>query len=135
MDQQTKVSPISTLQPGDWLKTIEAVVYRRWIAKRPNTQNPNGYSCILLDTYGNAIQDNTNYKDKDHFERMLQPSIQNFKLHMQTRKKMGRNYLNSTSLIFELQTEFESIPAKGYLQHYFEFESFNQVKAYSITDT
>ncbi|GJY88082.1 DNA helicase [Tanacetum coccineum] len=53
-------------------KTLEAKVYRKWIAKSPPEMTPYAFCCILLDREGNAIQANMALKDVDYFDQKLQ---------------------------------------------------------------
>ncbi|GKA73595.1 DNA helicase [Tanacetum coccineum] len=53
-------------------QTIEARVYRKWLAKNVVTQVASNFCVILLDKQGNAIQANMDVKDKDYFNDLLQ---------------------------------------------------------------
>nr|GEZ04680.1 DNA helicase [Tanacetum cinerariifolium] len=58
-------------------KSLEAKVYRKWIAKSPPEMTPYAFCCILLDREGNAIESNMALKDADYCNQKLQIHIAN----------------------------------------------------------
>ncbi|PWA90538.1 helitron helicase-like domain-containing protein [Artemisia annua] len=60
------------LKPTDNTKFIEARVYRKWTAMKVPSLIATGFSCILLDKKGSAIQAKADLKEKERFERDLQ---------------------------------------------------------------
>ncbi|GJU98398.1 DNA helicase [Tanacetum coccineum] len=69
---QMELSSIAQLTPNSTNKTLEAKVYRKWVAKSPLEMTPYAFCCIILDREGNAIQANMTLKDIDYFNLKLQ---------------------------------------------------------------
>ncbi|GJY51126.1 DNA helicase [Tanacetum coccineum] len=69
---EMELSTIAHLTSDSINKTLEAKVYRKWIAKSPPDMTPYAFCCILLDREGNAIQANMALKDVDYFDQKLQ---------------------------------------------------------------
>ncbi|GJU04977.1 putative ribonuclease H-like domain-containing protein [Tanacetum coccineum] len=67
-----ELSTIAELNPNSTNKTLEAKVYRKWIAKSPPEMTPYAFCSILIDQEGNAIQANMALKDKNYFDAKLQ---------------------------------------------------------------
>ncbi|XP_071686883.1 replication protein A 70 kDa DNA-binding subunit D-like [Rutidosis leptorrhynchoides] len=136
MNQEAELVPISTLRPGQRMKIIEAMVYRLWIAKRPRETRPHGYSCILLDIEGNAIQANIAWRNRNRFMQILQVNrayrMSNFVCT--SSEKIDQAISNPTSLAIGLETRIENIPAVGYPSHFFEFTPHTHLQLYTVTD-
>ncbi|GJY66481.1 DNA helicase, partial [Tanacetum coccineum] len=126
-----EANPISLAQltPTDVNKTIEARVYRKWIAKNVKTQETSNFCAILLDREGNAIQANMNLSDKDYFDQHLQLNnayrISRFRC---TKTKLwDRTLPNDTTLLFGQYTSIIPISNAGFPEHHFNFIAYNEV--------
>ncbi|GJS68776.1 hypothetical protein Tco_0683341 [Tanacetum coccineum] len=124
-----EVSTIAHLTLDSINKTLEAKVYRKWIAKSPPEMTPYAFCCNLLDQEGNAIQANMALKDVDYFDQKLQIHmayrISNFLCEATSRYQQTLE--NQTSLRFGKYTKFETISATTFPHHYFQFTSYNQL--------
>ncbi|GKB08778.1 DNA helicase [Tanacetum coccineum] len=105
-----ELSTIAQLNPNSTKKTLEAKVYRKWVAKSPPEMNPYAYYCIFLDQEGNAIQANMALKDTDYFDAKLQMGmayrISNFSCEATSRYQQTLE--NETSMRFVRYTNFDS---------------------------
>ncbi|GKC00781.1 DNA helicase, partial [Tanacetum coccineum] len=128
---QMELSTIAQLTPTLANKTLEAKVYRKWIAKSPPEMIPFSFCCILLDREVNAIQANMALKDVDYFSSKLQIGmvymISNFICEAASRYQ--QTLKNKTSLRFGRYTHFDNISPATFLHHYFEFTSNNQLES------
>nr|GEU70923.1 ATP-dependent DNA helicase PIF1-like [Tanacetum cinerariifolium] len=88
---------ITQLNRNSTKRTLEAKVYRKWVAKSPPEMTPYAYCCILLDQEGNAIQANMALKDTDYFNAKLQ---------------MGMAYRISTSVVKPPVASYNQLESK-----------------------
>ncbi|PWA65074.1 DNA helicase PIF1, ATP-dependent [Artemisia annua] len=69
---QRSFAYFTDLNPADNTKYIEARVYRKWTSMKMPSLIATGFSCILLDKKGSAIQANADLNEKDRFDHDLQ---------------------------------------------------------------
>lgn len=120
---------INDLEPNDRNKIIELKVYRKWVNRNPQSPIPTGYCCMLLDTQGDVVQANMDFKDMNYFDQLLEQhsayKISNF--YCEHTSKWQQTLPNPTSLRFGKFTKFENIPCDGFPVHHFRFLSYNQL--------
>ncbi|PWA84949.1 hypothetical protein CTI12_AA155200 [Artemisia annua] len=117
------------LNPADNSKYIEARVYRKWTAVTVPTFTPTGFSCILLDKKGSALQANADLKEKERFERDLQINsvyrIQGF--GFEKTDSWGKTLDNDFTLCFGKYTQTDLLQDNDFPYHYFNFAAFNEL--------
>ncbi|PWA81646.1 Replication protein A 70 kDa DNA-binding subunit B [Artemisia annua] len=117
------------LNPADNTKFIEARVYRKWIAMKVPSLIPTGFSCILLDKKGSAIQANADLKEKERFDHDLQLNcvyrIQGF--GFDKTDTWGKTLDNDFSLCFGKHTQVDLLKDDDYPFHYFNFAAYNEL--------
>ncbi|GKB15919.1 DNA helicase [Tanacetum coccineum] len=69
---EPKIADIASLKPTDSNKSIEVIVYRKWVSKYVHTRQPIRFCCMLIDKQGTPIQANMDAKDTNYFEQLLQ---------------------------------------------------------------
>nr|GEV64820.1 DNA helicase [Tanacetum cinerariifolium] len=126
-----ELSTIAQLNPNSTKKTLEAKIYRKWVAKSPPEMTLYAYCCILLDQEGNAIQANMDLKDTDYMDAKLQMGmsyqISNFSCEATSRYQQTLE--NETSLRLGRYTNFDAIPTTTFPHHYFRVTSYNQLES------
>ncbi|PWA89286.1 helitron helicase-like domain-containing protein [Artemisia annua] len=119
------------LNPTDNTKFIEARVYRKWIAMKVPSLIATGFSCILLDKKGSAIQANTDLKEKDRFDLDLQLNcvcrIQGF--GFEKTDGWGKTLDNDFTLSFGKHTHIKPLTDTDFPYHYFNFAAYNELGA------
>ncbi|GJX52852.1 nucleic acid-binding, OB-fold protein [Tanacetum coccineum] len=68
---EPSITSIADLCSTDCNKTIEAIVYRKWLSKHYETRLPTKFCCILLDKQGTPIQANMDPEDTEYFDKLL----------------------------------------------------------------
>ncbi|GJX23884.1 DNA helicase [Tanacetum coccineum] len=69
---EPEISHVISLKPTDYNKTIEVIVYRKWVSEHVVTRQPIKFCCMLIDKQGTAIQANMDAQDTEHFDRVLE---------------------------------------------------------------
>ncbi|PWA97533.1 nucleic acid-binding, OB-fold protein [Artemisia annua] len=119
------------LNPADNSKFIEARVYREWTAMKVPSLIPTGFSCILLDKKGSAIQANADLKEKECFKHDLQINrvyrIQGF--GFEKADSWGKTLDNDITLCFGKHTQVDLLSDDNYPHHYFNFAAYNELGA------
>ncbi|PWA61429.1 hypothetical protein CTI12_AA168140 [Artemisia annua] len=121
--------------PGDQQEekkmSMKVRVYRKWTAMKVPSRIPTGFSCMLLDKKGSAIQANADLKEKDRFERDLQMNcvykIQGF--GFDKTDAWGKTLDNDFTLCFGKYTQIDLLQDNDYPYHYFNFAAFNELSA------
>ncbi|PWA57414.1 hypothetical protein CTI12_AA407730 [Artemisia annua] len=117
------------LNPADNSKFIEARVYRKWTAMKVPSLIPTGFSCILLDKKGTAMQANADMQEKERFERDLQINcvyrIQSF--GFEKTESWGKTLDNDMTLCFGKHTQIDQLKDDEYPTHYFNFAAYNEL--------
>ncbi|PWA94672.1 helitron helicase-like domain-containing protein [Artemisia annua] len=110
-------------------KFIEARVYRRWTAMKVPGFIATGFSCILLDKKGSAIQANADLKEKERFEHDLQLNcvyrIQGF--GFEKTDSWGKTLDNDFTLCFGKHTRVDLLKDDDFPYHYFKFAAYNEL--------
>ncbi|PWA88045.1 nucleic acid-binding, OB-fold protein [Artemisia annua] len=126
---QRSLAYFTELKPADNTKFIEARVYRKWTAMKVPSFIPTGFSCILLDKKGSAIQANSDLKEKERFERDLQINcvyrIQGF--GYEKTDSWGKTLDNDITLCFGKYTQVDLLKEDEYPYHYFNFAAYNEL--------
>ncbi|PWA79727.1 nucleic acid-binding, OB-fold protein [Artemisia annua] len=126
---QRSLAYFTDLNPADNNKFIEARVYHKWIAMKVPSLIPTGFSCILLDKKGSAIQANADLKEKACFERDLQINsvykIQGF--GFEKTDSWGKTLDNDITLCFRKHTQIDLLKDDDYPYHYFNFAAYNEL--------
>ncbi|PWA41420.1 hypothetical protein CTI12_AA553090 [Artemisia annua] len=126
---QRSLAYFTELNPADNSKFIEARVYRKWTAMKVPSLIPTGFSCILLDKKGSAIQANADMQDKERFERDLQINciyrIQGF--GFEKIDNWGKILDNDITLCFGKHTQVDLLKDDNYPAHYFSFAAYNEL--------
>ncbi|PWA85137.1 hypothetical protein CTI12_AA078560 [Artemisia annua] len=126
---QRSFAYFTDLNPADNTKFIEARVYRKWIAMKVPSFIATGFSCILLDKKGSAIQANTDLKEKDRFDHDLQLNcvykIQGF--GYEKTDSWGKTLDNDFTLCFGKHTHTELLTDDTFPHHYFNFAAYNEL--------
>ncbi|PWA70993.1 DNA helicase Pif1-like protein [Artemisia annua] len=90
---------------------------------------PTGFSCILLDKKGTAIQANADMQEKERFERDLQINcvyrIQGF--GFEKTDNWGKTLDNDMTLCFGKHTQVDLLTDDDYPAHYFSFAAYNEL--------
>ncbi|PWA40736.1 hypothetical protein CTI12_AA556890 [Artemisia annua] len=122
---------LTELNPTDNSKYIEVRVYRKWTTVKVPGFAPMGFSCILLDKKGSAIQANADLKEKERFERDLQINsvykIQGF--GFEKTDSWGKTLDNDFTLCFGKYTQIDLLQDNHFPYHYFNFAAFNELNA------
>nr|GEV08926.1 helitron helicase-like domain-containing protein [Tanacetum cinerariifolium] len=128
---EPKVSNIVGLNPGDSNKIIEAIVYRKWVSKHIQTQQPIRFCCILMDKQGTPIQANMDAKDTEYFDQLLElyAAYRITCFHCEHTLPWERTLDNPTSLTFRKFISLQQIPNNDFPEHYFNFSSYNDLPA------
>ncbi|PWA97444.1 nucleic acid-binding, OB-fold protein [Artemisia annua] len=117
------------LNPTDNTKFIEARVYRKWIAMKVPSLIATGFSCMLLDKKGSAIQANADLKEKDRFDHDLQLNcvyrIQGF--GFEKTDNWGKTLDNDFTLCFGKHTRTDPLTDNDFPYHYFNFAAYNEL--------
>ncbi|GJT11589.1 DNA helicase [Tanacetum coccineum] len=110
-------------------QTIEARVYRKWLAKNVVTQVASNFCVILLDKQGNAIQANMDVKDTDYFSDLLQlnDAYRISRFRCIPTKTWDRTLPNDITLTFGKYTSIIPISIADFPEHYFNFIAYNEV--------
>ncbi|GJR20425.1 DNA helicase [Tanacetum coccineum] len=128
---EMELSTIAELTPNSTNKTLEAKVYRKWIAKSPPEMTPYAFCCLLLDQEGSTIQATMDLSDVDYFNAKLEMGmayrISNF--NCQVTSRYQQTLENGTSLRFGRYTSFDKIPATTFPHHFLQFTSHNQLES------
>ncbi|PWA97314.1 nucleic acid-binding, OB-fold protein [Artemisia annua] len=119
------------LNPTENTRFIEARVYRKWIAMKIPSFIATGFSCILLDKKGSAMQANTDLKEKDRFDHDLQLNcvyrIQGF--GFEKTDSWGKTLDNDFTLSFGKHTHTDQLTDTDFPYHYFNFAAYNELGA------
>ncbi|PWA76186.1 nucleic acid-binding, OB-fold protein [Artemisia annua] len=119
------------LNPTDNSKYIEARIYRKWTAVKVPSFTPIGFSCILLDKKGSALQANADLKEKERFERDLQINSV-YRIHgfgFEKTDGWGKTLDNDFTLCFGKYTQTDLLQDNDFPYHYFNFAAFNELNA------
>ncbi|PWA73444.1 nucleic acid-binding, OB-fold protein [Artemisia annua] len=126
---QRSLAYFADLNPTDNTKFIEARVYRRWTAMKVPSLIPTGFSCILLDKKGSAIQANADLKEKARFEHYLQPNcvyrIEGF--GFEKTDGWGKTLDNDFTLCLGKHTRVDLLKDDEFPHHYFNFAAYNEL--------
>ncbi|PWA81779.1 hypothetical protein CTI12_AA184660 [Artemisia annua] len=126
---QRSLAYFTDLNPADNSKFIEARVYRKWMAMKVPALIPTGFSCILLDKKGAAIQANLDLKEKERFEHDLQLNcvyrIKGF--GFEKTDGWGKTLDNDMTLCFGKHTQIDLLKDDDYPYHYFNFAAYNEL--------
>ncbi|PWA68011.1 hypothetical protein CTI12_AA101400 [Artemisia annua] len=126
---QRSLAYFTDLNPADNSKFIEARVYQKWTAIKVPALIPTGFSCILLDKKGTAIQANSDLKEKERFEHDLQLNcvyrIQGF--GFEKTDGWGKTLDNDITLCFGKHTQIDLLKDDDYPYHYFNFAAYNEL--------
>ncbi|PWA79628.1 nucleic acid-binding, OB-fold protein [Artemisia annua] len=126
---QRSLAYFTDLNTADNSKFIEARVYRKWTAMIVPSLIPTGFSCILLDKKGSAIQANADLQEKERFERDLQTNcvyrIQGF--GFEKTDSWGKTLDNDITLCFGKHTQIDLLKDDEYPTHYFNFAAYNEL--------
>ncbi|PWA65577.1 hypothetical protein CTI12_AA332110 [Artemisia annua] len=126
---QRSFAHFADLNPADNSKFIEARVYRKWTAVKVPSLIATGFSCILLDKKGSAIQANTDLKEKERFEHDLQLNcvyrIQGF--GFEKTDGWGKTLDNDFTLCFGKHTQVDLLKDDKFPHHYFNFAAYNEL--------
>ncbi|PWA46881.1 hypothetical protein CTI12_AA504390 [Artemisia annua] len=126
---QRSLAYFTDLNPADNTKYIEVRVYRKWIATKVPSLIPTGFSCMLLDKKGSAIQANADLKEKDRFEHDLQLNcvyrIQGF--GFEKTDSWGKTLDNDFTLCFGKHTRADLLTDNDFPYHYFNFAAYNEL--------
>ncbi|PWA70183.1 nucleic acid-binding, OB-fold protein [Artemisia annua] len=126
---QRSLSYFTDLNPADNTKFIEVRVYRKWIATKVPSLIATGFSCILLDKKGSAIQANADLKEKDRFEHDLQLNcvyrIEGF--GFEKTESWGKTLDNDFTLCFGKHTRTDLLTENDFPYHYFNFAAYNEL--------
>ncbi|GKE02020.1 DNA helicase [Tanacetum coccineum] len=109
---EPEVSDIAALKPGDSNKIIEAIVYRKWVSKNTQTQQPIRFCCILMDKQGTPIQANMDAKDTEYFDQLLElhAAYRIASFNCEHTLPWERTLDNPTSLTFRKFISLQEIP-------------------------
>ncbi|PWA36733.1 nucleic acid-binding, OB-fold protein [Artemisia annua] len=122
---------LTELNPANNTKYIEVRVYRKWTSVKVPGFDPTGFSCMLLDKKGTAIQANADLKDKERFERDLQINsvykIQGFGFDKPD--TWGKTLDNDIVLCLGKYTQIDPLQDTDFPYHYFNFAAFNELNA------
>ncbi|PWA51398.1 hypothetical protein CTI12_AA465000 [Artemisia annua] len=128
-DLQRSLAYFTDLNPADNSKFIEARVYRKWTSMKIPALIPTGFSCILLDKKGTAIQANSDLKEKERLERDLQLNcvyrIQGF--GFEKTDGWGKTLDIDMTLCFGKHTQVDLLKDADYPYHYFNFAAYNEL--------
>ncbi|PWA59945.1 nucleic acid-binding, OB-fold protein [Artemisia annua] len=128
---QRSLAYFADLNPTDNTKFIEARVYRRWTAMKVPSLIPTGFSCILLDKKGSAIQANADLKEKARFEHDLQPNcvyrIEDF--GFEKIDGWGKTLDNDFTLCLGKHTRVDLLKDDEFPHHYFNFAVYKELGA------
>ncbi|PWA67198.1 nucleic acid-binding, OB-fold protein [Artemisia annua] len=126
---QRTLGYFTDLNPADNTKFIEVRVYRKWIATKVPSLIATGFSCILLNKKGSAIQANADLKEKDRFEHDLQLNcvyrIEGF--GFEKTDSWGKTLDNDFTLCFGKHTRTDLLTDNDFLYHYFNFAAYNEL--------
>ncbi|PWA64796.1 nucleic acid-binding, OB-fold protein [Artemisia annua] len=126
---QRSLAYFTDLNPADNTKYIEVRVYRKWIATKVPSLIATGFSCMLLDKKGSAIQANADLKEKDRFEHHLQLNcvyrIQGF--GFEKTDSWGKTLDNDFTLCFGKHTRTDLLTDNDFPYHYFNFAAYNEL--------
>nr|GEV23946.1 DNA helicase [Tanacetum cinerariifolium] len=125
-----KITYISKLSSTTYDKTIEAIVYRKWISKTTRTRTPTKFCCILIDRQGTPIQANMGLLDANYFDQLLQlqKAYQFTSFSCEPTDKWERTLPTKTSLIFGRFLQVQEIPCVEFPEHYFNFAAYNELQ-------
>ncbi|PWA74622.1 hypothetical protein CTI12_AA250210 [Artemisia annua] len=125
---QRSLAYFADLNPTDNTKFIQARVYRRWTSMKVPSLIPTGFSCILLDKKGSAIQANADLKEKERFEHDLQPNcvyrIEGF--GFEKTDGWGKT-LDNDFLCLGKHTRVDILKDDEFPYHYFNFAAYNEL--------
>nr|GEX98738.1 nucleic acid-binding, OB-fold protein [Tanacetum cinerariifolium] len=110
---------------------LEARVYRKWTSKNITDMKELAFCCILIDRENNAIQENMDINNLNHFNPLLKLNAVYRFLHFncEKTKPYHQTLENLISLNFGKITTFEVLTGKEskFLEHHFEFIAYNQL--------
>ncbi|PWA42865.1 nucleic acid-binding, OB-fold protein [Artemisia annua] len=122
---------LTDLNPTDNTKFIKARVYRKRVAMKVPSLIATGFSCILLDKKGSAIQADAYLKEKDRFDHDLQLNcvyrIQGF--GFKKTDNWGKTLDNDFTLCFGKHTRTNPLTDNDFPYHYFNFAAYNELGA------
>ncbi|PWA36686.1 nucleic acid-binding, OB-fold protein [Artemisia annua] len=117
------------LKPTENTKFIKAKVYRKWTAMKVPSLIATGFSCILLDKKGSAIQANADLKEKERFEHDLQANcmyrIEGF--GFEKTDGWGKTLDNDFTLCLGKHTRTDLLQDNDFPYHYFSFAAYNEL--------
>ncbi|GKC54693.1 hypothetical protein Tco_1077438 [Tanacetum coccineum] len=109
-------------------KTIEVIVYRKWIPSIFIPGNP--LSIDAKSKYGPPIQANTDVQDAEYFNQLLRIN-RAYRISGFSCEHTGpweRTLQNCTSFIFGRFTNLQEISNVGFPEHYFNFAAYNELQ-------
>ncbi|GKC73958.1 nucleic acid-binding, OB-fold protein, partial [Tanacetum coccineum] len=128
---EPEIADIASLKPTDSNKTIEVIVYRKWLSKYVQTRQPIRFCCMLIDKQGTPIQANMDAKDTEYFDELLQ--LDNaYRITGFSCEQTGpweRTLDNPVSLTFGKFITLQQIPNADFPKHYFNFAAYNELPA------
>ncbi|GKD98510.1 nucleic acid-binding, OB-fold protein [Tanacetum coccineum] len=128
---EPEVSNIISLKPTDYNKTIEVIVYRKWVSKHVLTRQATKFCCMLIDKQGTAIQANMDAKDIKYFDQLLElgSAYRITGFSCEHTSIWERTLENPISLAFGKFISVQEIPNANFPEHYFNFASYNELPA------
>ncbi|PWA78557.1 nucleic acid-binding, OB-fold protein [Artemisia annua] len=126
---QRSLAYFADLKPTENTKFIEARVYHKWTAMKVPSLIATGFSCILLDKKGSAIQANADLKEKERFEHGLQANcvyiIEGF--GFEKTDSWGKTLDNDFTLCLGKHTRTDLLQDNDFPYHYFSFAAYNEL--------
>ncbi|GJZ43803.1 DNA helicase [Tanacetum coccineum] len=126
---ELEVTNIKSLKPTDSNKTIEVIMYRKWVSKYVHTRQSIRFCCMLIDKQGTPIQANMDAKDTYYFDQLLQLHnayrITGFSCEQTC--PWERTLDNLVPLTFGKFITLQQIPNADFPEHYFNFAAYNEL--------
>ncbi|GKB60103.1 retrotransposon protein, putative, ty1-copia subclass, partial [Tanacetum coccineum] len=127
--EEPEIRNVADLKSTDSNKTIEVIVYRKWISTHNQTRLPTKFCCMLIDKQGTPIQANMGVEDAEYFDQLLELHtayiISDFSYDKTS--PWERTLENDTSLIFGKYIQLYNIPNDDFPEHYFNFAAYNEL--------
>ncbi|GJY99142.1 DNA helicase [Tanacetum coccineum] len=127
--EEPEIRNVADLKSTDSNKTIEVIVYRKWISTHNQTRLPTKFCCMIIDKQGTPIQANMGVEDAEYFDQLLELHtayrISDFSCDKTS--PWERTLENDTSLIFGKYIQLHNIPNDDFPEHYFNFAAYNEL--------
>ncbi|GJZ60892.1 DNA helicase [Tanacetum coccineum] len=131
--EEPEIRNVADLKSTDSNKTIEVIVYRKWISTHNQTRLPTKFCCMLIDKQDTPIQANMGVEDAEYFDQLLELHtayrISGFSCDKTSPWEWTLE--NDTSLIFGKYIQLHNIPNDDFPEHYFNFAAYNELMQYS----